>query len=245
MNVLIIVNSFEANNFLTSCTTALTSDLYQDFNDNTVHPSTICKDDFDTIQNNPLIIDITETDISLKSQDNGNKNQDSVSNEDENEVEGPTNCTVVGDNNSQEDPFSGGLISNQACTFGTCCKICVATNALIPGQEPQSDIDSDELMNVLVTIGNREGSTFLQSCAMSEISFQRDENDNEVSAFTICRDDFNAIRDHPYIGSIVEDRDEDSNDVSNNNSTSADASYLTNAMNELEEETQEQEDEVE
>jgi len=42
MSVLIKVNGFEANYFLTSCATAFTTDVYLDSDDNTIYPVTIC-----------------------------------------------------------------------------------------------------------------------------------------------------------------------------------------------------------
>ena len=49
MSVLVTVDSFEADGFITSCATALIENAYMDNNDKTVFSITICKDDFNTV----------------------------------------------------------------------------------------------------------------------------------------------------------------------------------------------------
>ena len=60
MNVIVTVIGFDTISLLHSCMLDLTCDIYADESGSTVHPMTICKDDFDAINNNDRVQSIVE-----------------------------------------------------------------------------------------------------------------------------------------------------------------------------------------
>merc|ERR1712194_28101 len=138
MNVLVTVSAFDAISLLDSCMIDLTGEIYVDESGNTVHPMTICKEDFDTLNNNDRIQSIEEEQI--------------VTTPGDEDLSGP-------DNNSTALDYPEDMNSEdtEACVEGTCCKTCVISDATEEGQYPQTY--PDQVMNVLLEITSGKGRT--------------------------------------------------------------------------------------
>lgn len=104
--------------------------------DKTVFPITICKDDFNTIQNSPLVLNIEENDEVKREDIPGDIPEDNTS-------------TNIGD-----DVYVD-------CGVDRCCKKCTTSEVMSkPGEEQPPGTDIDELMSVLITVNDVDANYY-------------------------------------------------------------------------------------
>jgi len=136
MKVLVTVSGFDAISLLDSCMIDLTGDIYVDESGNSVNPMTICKNDFDTLNNNDLIQSIVE---------------DTPSEPAENEVLGnnDTNSTSSVDSDFEEDNNNGltdpPTVNDYSGTYsGTRNPNSTWSSTYSSTEAPESDKTADE-----------------------------------------------------------------------------------------------------
>merc|ERR1712194_162502 len=103
MNVLVTVSAFDAISLLDSCMIDLTGEIYVDESGNTVHPMTICKEDFDTLNNNNRIQSIVEDSPGDEPEDNDTNSANAGSDFEEDNNIDLTDPPTVNDNPGGED----------------------------------------------------------------------------------------------------------------------------------------------
>merc|ERR1712151_675711 len=158
------------------CTIATTADAYIDSEGNAVHPISICKDDKATLENNGNVIRV-EDDSSLAPYDEG----DSPKN----------NSTETTPNN--EEIFE----EQEECGKDTCCKSC---------STPGAPTDTEQLMNVLVTVTGFEAIFILDSCTIATAADAYiDSEGNAVHPISICKDDKATLENNSNVIRVEDD----------------------------------------